>query len=110
MQWVHVDDLAVAATLAALRPGLQLETCNVAGGELFDLDTLARAVAAVVGPGGPLATARLHLAALPGLPRRYDLERAAQVLGWVPQVRLARGIAAMVSDELTPAPRTHALA
>ncbi|UGS36420.1 NAD-dependent epimerase/dehydratase family protein [Capillimicrobium parvum] len=98
MQWVHANDLA-DAVLAATAPGVGWAVCNVAGGELFDLRALARTVHGLDRRTGRLAAALLHAPALPSLPLRYDLNRAARLLGWRPTTRLRDGLAPLLNDE-----------
>lgn len=92
MQWVYAGDLAEAVLAAANAP-LDWAVCNVAGGELFDLHTLARLVHGLPWSAGRAA---LGLPDLRALPLRYDLSRAAQILGWQPTTRLAEGLAEML--------------
>ena len=102
MQWVHARDVAAAVLAAATRPGLGWTVCNVAGGELIDLRMLARTVHGLERRTGPAAAALLATPAWPGLPLRFDLTRAAHLLGWRPAIRLRDGLAEMLSAPEPP--------
>jgi UDP-glucose 4-epimerase len=99
MQWVHADDLATAVEAAATVPDLGWAVCNVAGGELLDVRMLARTVHGLERRTGPRAAALLHAPARPLLPLRFDLGRAARLLGWRPVVALRDGLAPLLGTD-----------
>jgi UDP-glucose 4-epimerase len=89
-QFVHVDDVATAARLAATKPGLTRAIYNVSGGRLV---TVAE-TAALLGPLLPGAQFDIGPGLLPewDLLGRFDLTAAQSDLGYRPQWELERGL------------------
>jgi nucleoside-diphosphate-sugar epimerase len=97
LQWVHVKDLAHGLVLAGTLMRAANEIFNIAGAELFSLRDLVELVATThpLAPGVALFVPPPP--PWPGNNIRYSYQRAALVMGYLPQVSLQAGIREVVT-------------
>jgi len=89
--FVHVNDVASAAVLAATTPKLPLPAYNISGGQQLTLDETADLIRQHV-PGAAITLGRGYW---PGWDRQgpFDISAAARDFGWSPRISTAAGIA-----------------
>jgi UDP-glucose 4-epimerase len=106
----HVYDSAAAIALAAVAPGVEGRTFNAGSGKEISINALAETVRQAAGkPALPIE----HIEPRPGDVRRLlaDSSEAERTLGFRPTVRLADGVADMVTRfRAMPAARLEQLA
>jgi nucleoside-diphosphate-sugar epimerase len=96
VDFVYVDDVVDALTLAATAEGARGEIINVGSGRQVTIRALAERVAALTGASGTL-----RIGAKPGRAgesdeRVMDVSKAARVLGWSASTPLEEGLRRMV--------------
>lgn len=94
MQWVHVQDLAAGVVLAGTRPEAHGNVLNIAGGEVFTAQDVMNTVFHILNGGQGQPPVRQYTQ--PGYSLRYDISKAQQLLGYIPQVTLQQGLEEIV--------------
>jgi nucleoside-diphosphate-sugar epimerase len=94
--FVHVDDVARAFAVAALRSASGCDVFNIGSGESRAVDAVARAAARLA--GGAVEITYSGVVRTDEIPdARADVAKAARVLGWRATVDFEAGLAALVA-------------
>lgn len=96
--FVFVDDVVRAVLLAAVTPAVWGRATNIGSGVGVSLRDVAEAVVAEVGSGAVDTSAPwpADAAAVETGDFYFDVSRAREVLGWVPEVGLTEGVGRLV--------------